>query len=211
MEPDSLPSRALIGVLEEARRRGFLGPGPIEAHAEHSLGFRSAWGTGVPDLVVDLGSGGGVPGLVLALAWPGSSVILLDAGERRATFLVEAAAELGLVAPRVEVVRERAEVFARQHRWRSAASLVSARSFGPPAVVAECAAPLLAMGGRLIVSEPPLGGHGRWPEGGLGDLGLVTGPPQRHRGYWYRVLTQEAPCSDRFPRRSGMPAKRPLF
>lgn len=211
MQPGRVGLAPLVEVLTEARSRGFLGPGPVAEHVQHSLGFGDAWGAGEPAVVVDLGSGGGVPGLILALAWPGSSTVLLDASERRAAFLMEAAGQLGLTAPSVEVVRERAEVFAGRERWRSAASLVVARSFGPPAVVAECAAPLLAVGGRLVVSEPPGGGHGRWPVGGLQALGLVPGPPERHRGYWYRVLTQREPCADRFPRRSGIPAKRPLF
>lgn len=211
MQAEWLRSSSLIEVLLEARRQGFLGPGPVEDHLRHSLGFLGAGGQREPGLVVDLGSGGGVPGLVLALAWTGSRVVLLDASERRAGFLVGAAAQLGLAAPRVEVIRERAEVIGRQGCWRSTADLVVARSFGPPAVVAECAAPLLAAGGRLIVSEPPEGGQGRWPQAGLEALGLVAGPPERQKGSGYRVLTQRERCPDRFPRRSGVPAKRPLF
>jgi len=211
MQAEGLSPAPLVEVLTEARRRGFLGPAPVEDHVQHSLAFVDAWGTGEPAMVVDLGSGGGVPGLILALSWSKSSTVLLEAGERRARFLTEAARQLGLTAPRVEVVRQRAEVFGREDRWRSAASLVTARSFGPPAVVAECSAPLLTVGGRLIVSEPPSGGSGRWPEGGLNALGLVAAGSERHRGYWYRVLTQEERCPERFPRRSGMPAKRPLF
>ena len=48
---------------------------------------------------------------------------------------------------------------------------MTARSFGPPAATAECAAPLLAVGGLLVVSEPP-DGPDRWPADALAALGL---------------------------------------
>lgn len=147
MQPAWLGSAVLIEVLLEARRRGFLGPGPVEDHLRHSLGFVRAGTQGGHSMVVDLGSGGGIPGLILALAWPESRVMLLDASERRTSFLSDALDQLGLAGPRVKVVRERAESAGRQARWRSTADLVVARAFGPPAAVAECAAPLLMTGG----------------------------------------------------------------
>lgn len=211
MEADRNGSATLVDVLADGRRLGFLGPGPLESHIRHSEGFVRAGNRRKHDRVVDLGSGAGVPGLILALAWPQSIVMLLDANERRTSFLTAAALRLGLSAARVEVVRERAEDAGRQDRWRAAADLVVARGFGPPAVVAECGAPLLAQGGWLIVSEPPGGGDGRWPESGLSQLGVVAGPSERHQGAWYRALEQRDPCPDRFPRRSGLPRKHPLF
>jgi 16S rRNA (guanine527-N7)-methyltransferase len=84
-----------------------------------------------------------------------------------------------------------------------------ARSFGPPATTAECAAPLLAVGGLLVVSDPPDAGD-RWPVEGLALLGLV--PVRRaETGPALQVLRQDVPCPDRYPRRIGIPAKRPLF
>jgi 16S rRNA (guanine527-N7)-methyltransferase len=158
-------------------------------------------------MVVDLGSGGGVPGLVLAARWPSASVVLLDASERRTAFLSDAAARL---APgRVTVCRARAEDAGRDPALRGLADLVTARGFGPPAVTAECAAPLLRVGGRLIVSEPPEG-PGRWPWEPLAEFGLA--PLREIRApAAYAVLVQVDPCPDRFPRRVGIPAKRPRF
>ena len=168
-----------------------------------------AWGADPPPLALDLGSGGGVPGLPLALAWPLTEWVLVDAGERRAEFLGQAVAELGL-GERVGVVRRRAEELGRDPAQRGRYPLVTARSFGSPAVTAECAAPLLAIGGRLIVSEPPLATGHRWPAAALAGLGLE---PERliRLQAGYQVLRQVAPCPERFPRRSGVPAKRPLF
>ena len=82
-----------------------------------------------------------------------------------------------------------------------------ARSCGAPAVLAECAAPLLRVGGRLVVSEPPDAAD-RWE--GAGEVGL--GPPQRLPGPPVLVvLHQIETCPARYPRRTGIPAKRPLW
>jgi 16S rRNA (guanine527-N7)-methyltransferase len=202
------PFRALLAVLEQARALGFLGPGPVEAHVERAL-------DGV-DLVpaaaaraLDLGSGGGVPGLPLALARSELHWVLLDGSIKRAEFLRVAVEELGL-AGRVEVRAARAEEAGREPGWRRAFDLVTARSFGPPAVTAECGAPFLEVGGTLLVAEPPETAGERWPADRLGEFGLqpveaVTRPSA------FQLLRQIRPCPDRYPRRVGIPAKRPRF
>ena len=197
-------------VLGQARQLGFLGPGPVAGHVEHAGGFVQAVGEPAPGLVVDLGSGGGVPGLVLALAWPQARVCLLEAGERRALFLAGATRQLG-VEDRVVVAHARAEEAGRDPAWRGRADVVVARSFGPPAVTAECGAPLLRPGGRLEVSEPPDDEPARWPEGGLAALGLHPAGRLEQAFSRFQILRQETPCPERFPRRVGLPAKRPLF
>jgi 16S rRNA (guanine527-N7)-methyltransferase len=200
----------LGAVLDESRRLGFLGPGPVEQHVEHATAYLDALGgEGTGTLAVDLGSGGGVPGLVMAVALPGSTWLLLDANQRRTAFLRAAVEQLG-VAERVSVQTERAEVAGRSDVLRGGADVVVARSFSAPPVTAECAAPFLRVGGRLIVSEPPAGSNDRWDEAGLADLGLVVeeridGPPRLVR------IRQATPCPARFPRRTGVPGKRPLW
>ncbi len=201
---------ALADVLAAGRDRGFLGPGDIDEHLEHARAFAAC----VPESAgrcIDLGSGGGVPGLVLAvLAWPDREFVLLDGSRTRAAFLEAAVEQLGL-APRVTVCAARAEEAGRDATMRTSAEVVVSRSFGPPAVVAECAAPLLAVGGLLVVSEPPGGGPAeRWPAGGLAEVGLQvisrrSGPPA------FVVARQASACPDRYPRRVGIPTKRPLF
>ncbi len=209
----------LHAVLAEAREAGFLGPGPIEPQLRHAEGFvtvarrLAADGPDAPHLV-DLGSGGGLPGLVVATEWPEALVDLLEAGGRRATFLGRAVSRLGL-AGRVRVLHERAEVCGRQSGHRGAYDGVLARSFGRPAVVAECAAPLLKVGGWLVVSEPPGDGGvpedgARWPAGPLGRLGLEP-LGVFHEEFAYAALRQAEACPERFPRRDGVPAKKPLF
>ena len=194
-------------MLEDARSLGFLGPGPVEPHLDHARGYMAA-APGPPTVAVDLGSGGGVPGLALALWWPSSRWLLVEAQRRRAEFLTRALPALGLEG-RVDVAAERAEAVGRDPQHRGAADLVVARSFAAPAVTAECAAPLLSPRGTLIVSEPPeTVADDRWPADGLAPLGLerraIAPAPRR-----FQAFMQVSPCPDRFPRRA--PHKRPLW
>lgn len=205
----------MFDVLTRSRSLGFLGPGSVRVQIEHAKGFAAAIDR-TPARFVDLGSGGGVPGLVLALQWEMAQAVLLDARERRCAFLREASGDLG-IAERVTVVHGRAEDLGRQPDLRGRFDLVVARGFGPPAVTAECGAPLLQRGGTMVVSEPPQADGSdagarerRWPEVGLALLGLVAGPTIE-RPYHYQVLVQERPCPADYPRRVGVPAKRPLF
>ena len=195
----------LTDVLLDAQRRGFIGPGAIEPHVAHAERFVAAVGA-IRGPGLDLGSGGGLPGLVFALGQPDSEWVLLDANARRAEFLVWAVQELGL-ADRVVVDHRRAELAGRDPDRRAAMALVVSRSFGPPPVVAECAAPFLRVGGRLVVSEPPEAAD-RWPIEGLAALGLEPDPLDTAGFVRFR---QAVPCPDRYPRRDGVPAKRPLF
>lgn len=198
----------LVAVLDEARDLGFLGPGAVEDHLRHARAYRPALLGAPAGVALDLGSGGGVPGLVLATEVPERSWVLVDAMTKRTAFLERAVAALGL--PNVTVRTERAEVLGRDPEVRGQLAIVVARSFGAPAVLAECAAPLLQPGGLLVVSEPPGGDPERWPDAGLAQVGLtaldrVVGPPALFRA------TQSAGCPDRYPRRTGVPTKRPLW
>lgn len=206
----------LIGLLERSRQLGFLGPGPVEAHLPHALAFASASHPN-PARALDLGAGGGLPGLVLAASvWPTTSWTFVDANLRRTELLREAVGALAL-GDRVAVVTERAEVVGRQPGHRGSYQLVVARSFGSPAITAECAAPLLEVGGQLVVSEPPEADlPSRWPSSPLAAMGFAT-PTARtvavdHVSVVHlAVLELATPAPARLPRRVGVPAKRPLF
>jgi 16S rRNA (guanine527-N7)-methyltransferase len=143
---------------------------------------------------------------VLADAWPEAEAVLLDSMERRTGFLTDAVRALGW-EDRVMVARARAEEYGRLHRASFDAAV--ARGFAPPPVTAECAAPLLAVDGLLVVSEPPEGDV-RWPADRVALLGLaVEGVVEA--GARYAVLRQVALCPDGYPRRVGVPGKRPLW
>lgn len=204
------PDAGLLAVLAAAQGRGAIGPAPLADHVGHALGFLVAW----PDLagataILDLGSGGGLPGLVLAARLPETRIVLLDGRIARAKFLEAVVDELGW-AHRVAIVAERAEAAAHRADLRRGFPAVVARSFGPPAATAECGAGFLAPGGILVVSGPPGGARERWPAAPLGELGLelvdVVVSPRS-----FVVVRSVAPCPERFPRRVGVPEHRPLF
>jgi 16S rRNA (guanine527-N7)-methyltransferase len=103
--------------------------------------------------IVDLGSGGGFPGIPLAAALPGSDVVLVDSVGKKTAFLETAIRAIGL-GGRVVVATGRAETLPRDH-W----DLVTARAVGELADLVELALPLLRRGGRLIA----------WKRGALDD------------------------------------------
>jgi 16S rRNA (guanine527-N7)-methyltransferase len=184
----------------------------VARHIDHGRALLA----GLPERgrILDLGSGGGLPGLVLATCRPNLELTLLEARRRACRFLREAAADLGLAE--VAVVEARAEDAARRPDLRETFDAVVARSFGPPAVTAECAVGFLRRGGGLVVSEPP-GDEttpekraARWPAPGLEELGF--GPPVAGGGPEASfVVLEKTRSDDRWPRRVGVPVKRPLW
>lgn len=199
-------------ALEESRARGFLGPAAIEVQIAHAEGFALSWEDirpNPPTEFLDLGSGGGLPGLVLLERWNCRGV-LIDSMEKRMRLLIDVLAQPD--APdRGEVIIGRAEEIARFPGLSDAFELVTARSFGPPAVTAECAARFLKIGGVLIVSEPPDDSEtDRWKADILGELGLEPLGRVRH-GAAFQVLLKTRPTPSKFPRGIGIPGKSPLF
>jgi len=199
----------LLDILEEARTRGLLGPGPVEEHVRHSQALAQLIGP-PPASLLDLGAGGGIPGLVLAQEWPETGATLLDSHQRACTHLEDALARLEL-GDRVTVACGRAEELAREPDLRGAFELVVARSFGPPAVTAECAVGFLQAGGRLIVSEPPESDGSRWNGEGLAELGLSGASLRRGTEITVAEMELAEPTADAWPRRPGIPAKRPIW
>jgi 16S rRNA (guanine527-N7)-methyltransferase len=164
-----------------------------------------------PGPFLDLGTGAGIPGLVLALSWPNATGVLLDSRGRRAEFLTETLTALGL-ADRFRSVAARAEDAGRDPELRGHFALVVARGFGAPAVTAECAVAFLEAGGALAVSEPPDTDPGsRWPAADLAQLGFAAPEILRSNGTTVARLTLPEASSDKWPRRPGIPNKRPLW
>jgi 16S rRNA (guanine527-N7)-methyltransferase len=166
--------------------------------------------SGSPTRGIDLGSGGGIPGLVLAELFPESSWLLLDSDGKRTGFLDAAVLELGW-GDRVQAFHARAETAGRDLGLRGRFDTAVARSFGAPAVAAECGSPFLSVGGRLVVSDPPTGAADRWPAAGLGRLGLAVETHHAGESAHFTVLRQASRCPEEFPRADGVPSRRLLF
>ncbi|MDQ6803782.1 MAG: 16S rRNA (guanine(527)-N(7))-methyltransferase RsmG [Actinomycetota bacterium] len=162
--------------------------------------------------IADLGSGAGFPGLPLAIALVGAQLSLVESNARRAAFLENAVAATGVGSARV--------VNARVEEWADglgACDLVVVRALAPLPVVAEYAAPLLAVGGTLVAwrGRRDLEAE-RTGSRAASELGLEPGPTRRvtpytrveHRYLHLMSKVRETPA--RFPRRPGMALKRPL-
>lgn len=177
-------------------------------HVEDALTGVALIEAAPPGPLVDVGSGGGVPGLVLAVLLPARAVTLVESNGRRAAFLRDAAAELGLA--NVTVLAERAETAARGAA-RDAFAVATCRALAPPPVALELCLPLVRPGGRMVlyagaVNVSSLEGVARLVGAEVDGATPVEGSERRH----LVTLTKLAPTPARFPRRPGMAAKRPL-
>ena len=202
----------LTRALEESRARGFLGPGEIAPHIEHSRGFRAAWDeyrSAPPASLIDLGSGGGIPGVVLAEEW-GCPTVLLDSMAKRCRSLEEYL-EYPNAPKNISVRCGRAEELARESDLDGRFELLVMRSFGAPSAAAECAVRYVSVGGLIIVSEPPdPDSQSRWNRPGLEQLGLrIAGfAATTHH---FVVIEKIAPTPPPYPRDNGIPGKRPIW
>jgi 16S rRNA (guanine527-N7)-methyltransferase len=169
-----------------------------------------------PRSAVDLGAGGGVPGIVLALARPSVRWLLVDSVARKAAALRSFVAELGLRG--VAVSAERAEVLGRDPVQREAHDLVTARACAALPVLVEYALPLLRVGGTLIAwkgalstDDPELvAGRAAVEALGGGAVRIVEPGVAALGGHRIVVVEKSGPTPDRFPRRSGVAVRRPL-
>lgn len=162
--------------------------------------------------IADLGAGAGFPGLPLAIALPAARVSCVESNGRKCAFISRAAEACG--AANAMAVHARAEDWGA---GLGACDLVTARALAPLAVVAEYAAPLLAMGGWLVAwrgrrddADEAAGAKA------AAELGLEPGPViavEPYPGALHRhlhVMRKVATTPERFPRRPGMARKRPL-
>lgn len=136
-------------LATEGVTRGLLGPREVPRLWDRHLVNCGLLAPLVPEgaRVADLGSGAGLPGLVLAIARPDLSVTLIEPMARRVTFLSEVVAALDLTA--VEVVRGRAEEWRRAERF----DVVTARALAPLQRLLVWGLPLVEPGGVLLAMK----------------------------------------------------------
>jgi len=162
--------------------------------------------------LVDVGSGGGLPGLPLKIARPELAVTLVEVDSGKAAFLVQACARLGLID--VEVVGRRAEEVGHDARYRESFDVAVARALAPLPVLVELCLPLVRMGGNLLAQktdkeEVPAAQRAIELLGGA--LQSVSPAPSTARATGtIVVIAKVGPTPSKYPRRSGVPARKPL-
>ncbi len=168
--------------------------------------------------VIDVGSGGGLPGIPVAIARPDLSVTLLEATGKKARFLERCAAELPL--PNVAVLNLRAESAGRDRDHRERYDVVICRAVGPMAELLEYTLPLVAVGGRLLAMKGPSVERELDAAGdalailGAGELQVIEAYPPTSQGPAADALivsvSKENPTPRLYPRAPGMPRQEPL-
>jgi len=171
--PDS--HEGLLRVLAEAQRIGTLGSAPSTEIIRHSTWFADALPADVIQ-VIDLGSGAGIPGLIVAVVRPILQMTLVDRRTKCADALVRAVSVLDL-AERVRVRCADAEDLSHLPGWQGSFDAAISRGFGPPLVTLTLSASFVRVGGVVVISEPPDEIPDRWAGVNLVSLGLRG--PQR--------------------------------
>lgn len=150
----------LLAVLGEAQRIGALGAAPLESIIAHAEAFADV----LPEptaTCIDLGTGAGVPGLVIAMARPSMRLTLVDRRAKR-TDALERAVRVLAIQDRVSVVCADMMQLARQDSVRHHFDAAVTRGFGPPDLTLLTAAACVRSGGVVVISEPPEEHAPRW-------------------------------------------------
>ena len=189
---------------------------PREAADRNYLDSIAPLAQGFPaaGLAVDVGSGAGFPGIPLSIMLPGVRFTLMDALQKRVEFLQSVIDALHLNA---EAVHLRSEDAARRPEFRENYDMAVARAVAPMNVLCELLLPFVRVGGRMLAMKGPnLADELRDAEYALSTLGgavervidlPIPGRDWSHRGAW---IVKVSPTPDQYPRRAGLPEKRPL-
>ena len=168
--PHPAEHEGLIRIFSAAQRIGALGTQPVKDMISHACAFADALPMSV-QTCVDLGSGAGVPGLVIAIARPEIQITLVDRRSKRPDALQRAVKALG-IEQQVSVVCADVESFARTGKIKHSFDAACARGFGPPEFALKWSAELVKAGGVIVVSEPPPGSPDRWQGIDLSAVGV---------------------------------------
>ena len=165
--------------------------------------------------LIDVGTGAGFPGLPLAIARPDFAVTLLEAQGKRCLFLQTVREALCL--PRVEIIQDRAENLGRAQGRREAYDRAVARAVAPMNILCEYLLPFVKAGGKALCWKGPALAA-EWEDGQaaavlLGGRLLPPLPmemPGEGGGHGLAVIEKIEKTLPQYPRKNGIPAKRPL-
>ena len=207
--PGALPQLARYGelLLEATRVTNLTAARDPEAIAEQ-IADAFPLARLVDGSLIDIGAGGGLPGIPLAILCK-IPITLVDATEKKVAFLSRALHALELDG---EAVTGRAETLAHQAQYREQFRHATARAVGAAPTVAELTVPFLALGGTALLQRGTLSDGER---DALADAALVLGSEVTEEigldgERRIVVISKRAPTPGRFPRRTGVPDKRPL-
>ncbi len=187
--------------------------GIIERHFLDSLRCALSWGS-PPERVADIGSGAGFPGVPLNILHPTMQLTLVESIAKKAAFLEMLTTRLGLTD--VQVLTSRAEVVGHDSQQRERYDLVTARAVADLRVLAEYCLPLVKIGGRFLApkganidTEVATAHHAITELGGrIMAIERVELPELSPRTIVVVEKINSTP--DRYPRRAGLPTKKPL-
>ena len=194
-------------VLEANRKFNLTGARSVEEFVPHILDSLTV----VPYVrspYVDVGSGAGLPGIPVAIV-TGVRTVLLEATSKKAAFLRDAITALDVDA---EVAGARAEDAGRRPELREQFASATARAIASAPTALELTAPLLAVSGVAILQRGSMAADERAAlEGAALMLGCTVDVEVALEGERRLLLVQKtSPIAERYPRRSGIPEKRPL-
>ena len=198
-----------------ARAAGVIGTAPVEALVEHTVWFAravcSSFSATFDDFhgcVVDVGTGAGLPGVILAALLPHAKLRLVDASERRLDHARRAVRALG-VADRVEIVHGRGDELAHDVAWRGTHDVAVARLLGDAAETIELLAPLVRPGG-VIVTAAAESATDRWDALPITELPTSAVSWSDSPVGRFASVTVLAPVPPSFPRRERKRRQSPL-
>lgn len=184
-------------------------------HFLDSLTCATATGPLDGQSLIDVGAGAGFPGLPLKILYPSLALTLVDSVAKKARFLELVADKLGLAD--VVVVADRAETLGQLPTYREQFDWATGRAVAELRVLAELLLPLCRVGGRMLAqkgesahAEVSMAGKAVTAlGGGAADIAAVR-LPETEQAHYLVVIPKIAATDRRYPRRAGMPAKRPL-
>jgi len=184
--------------------------GPAEELVEDSLVLLDHLGDA--RRLVDVGSGGGLPGLPLKIARPDLVVTLVEADQAKAAFLIQACVRLELAG--VEILARRAEDVGRDPQYREVFDVAVARALARMPTLVELCLPLVRVGGTLLAQKTEkadVAGARHAIEVLGGSLETVVPAPSTARTSGTVVIVHKmSPTPAAYPRRPGTPSRKPL-
>lgn len=167
-EPSDAQLSSLLDALGEAQRIGMLGPGSLEDAIRRAWAFVDRCPTDARTFV-DLGTGGGLPGLVLAVGRPSVSGLLVDRRAKRIDLVTRLIGRLGMTDRLRAWAGDVADLpSVMGETW----DVATCRGFGSPTYTARLARPIVRIGGFLLVTEPPDSAGSRWIDPAIIEAGF---------------------------------------